>query len=256
MEEELKRRLIDPIWDTFSQFGELYYFGINLQDYIESGAMFRLQHWLGFGLCPEMSVLSMIGLQHNNTARLCQGTYVSAEGVKSGFHCWVEFRIEEQEYAADLVWNEAGITWIAPYVGAYEACYYRVAEDELLLNDGGKLLVDWSINYVEFWEYELAKQLREEMKDPKTSNIFEELTFFQAPQAQKGFLIPKDLRSTQNGKFMVPHYRSDMPLAAVIFKYFFNHPESSAPSAQVIRKVEHAISVFNQYALRKGFSEI
>ena len=256
MEECIKVRLIDSVIDTLDKMSGLYFFGIPIEDYIGSKAFFRLQHWLGFGLCGELSVLSMIALKHNKSSRLCQGTYLKADGTNGGFHCWAEFRDGKQEYIADLSWNEFGLTWIAPNKGAYEACYFRESENELLLDDDGKLRVDWSIGYDEFWEYELVKQLYEEMKNPKTSNIFDELTFFFSPEFKNGFLIPKDLRSKQDGRLMVPHFHCDKPLAPVIFKYFYNHPDDKAPSKRIIDQAEHAISVFDRYLKQQGISEI
>ncbi|MBO7560686.1 transglutaminase domain-containing protein [Candidatus Saccharibacteria bacterium] len=256
MKKTLRKRLMGPIFNTLDEMGELYFFGIRLQDYIKSGAMFRLQRWLGFGLCGEMSVLSMIALKHNNTARLCQGTYIKADGSNQGFHCWAEFVADGQEYIMDLTWNGLGLTWIASSEDMHKAVYFRMSENELLLDDGGKLIVKWSIDYNGFWDYELVNQLHDEMGKAKTSNIFDELTFFLSPEIKNGFLIPKDLRSVQDGRLMVPHYRFGMPLAPVIFKYFFDHPRAKKPSNEVIRKTEHAISVFDRYLKQLGIAEI
>lgn len=254
LREGLTKHLIDSV----NEMEDLYFCGIRFPEYLINYALFRYQRWLGFGLCSEMSVLSMLLMRHNQSAKLCQGTHIKSDGSNSGFHCWVEFMVDEHEFIMDLTWSNLGLTWIAAKTDEYDpdTLYTRESENVIALKEGGKLVVDWSISYSQFWEYELSKQLYEEMQSPKTSYIFNDLVVYAAPEEQKGFLIDKDWRSDLNGRIMVPYYRCGKPMSAVIIKYFVNHPKDSGPSSQVLARTEDAIRTIKRYLKQQGIAEI
>ena len=256
--ESLRKRLTEPLIRSLDEMDDLYFCGIGFLDYLAVNGLFRFQQWLGFGLCSEMSVLSMLLLKHIQTTKLCQGTYYDLDGSKKDFHCWVEFSLEGHEYVADFTWNNLGLTWIASKDDEYDpdTIYIRESEDTIHLKDGGKLVVDWSISHDEFWEYELSKQLYEKMQAAKTSYVFNDLVMYAAPETQKGFIIDKTWRSELDGRIMIPYYRCGRPMSAVIIKYFVGHPDEDKPSDLVIKRTEDAIKKLKKYMEQQNIAEI
>lgn len=217
----IKKYLI-KIWQ---ELDVLYFHGFKIHRYLDSEAFPRLQAWLGCGMCYELSVLAMLALKRNKTARLYRGDYYDQDGKMQTRYGWVEFKIPLCGwYVADFSWIHEGF--------ARKKNYFRDL-------DGGRLKARWSCNYKDFWGLPFPNVLHESMQNRKTSYVLGELTRFSGPSKEEdGFTewcySGQDLKYT-DGTFMIPFYLEGKPVSSRIIRDFVKNPKRRQPRARSIR---------------------
>ena len=244
---------------------QLFFNGKNFIDYIDSSALFRFQKWFGVGFCLEMSILAMILLKNNSTAKLCRGIVLDENSVNENdgyLHSWVEFKYFGVEYIFDLSWCSTGATWFSKTPGECplgETLYYRADEESPtieLIGGDITLIKKWSIDHDDFWRYYLANQLYEAMKDPKTSFVFDELHRFNPAPSNYDIEIGEDVGLKSKCKCMIPFYLFNKPMAAEIMVYFVEHPDALMPDYVLVKAVEKVIERFKARAEELKFNAI
>lgn len=222
IKSKIMKKYLTKIWQ---ELDALYFHGFKIHRYLDNETFPRLQAWLGCGMCYEPSVLAMLVLRCNKTARLCRGDYWNRNGKLQTRHGWVEFRIPFCGWCvADFSWIHGGF--------ARKKIYFRNM-------DSGKLKVRWSCSYQDFWDLPFPNVLYKSMQNRGTSCVLAELNEFGSPIIEEdGFsewcYSGRELRGT-DGTFMIPLYRGGKFISSRIIRDFVKNPKRRQPKARSIR---------------------
>ena len=211
---------------TMSESQKIFFHGFSLTHYIVSDAFIRLESWLGSGLCYELSILAMILMKNNKTARLCRGDYVDKAGRLKTRHSWVEAKVPLNG------WIVIDLACLSPIFCKRDQ-YYKY------FDENGRLGCKWLCTYDEFWKTPFAKVIAEAVKKPETSNILSELAAFGSPECDYGFRgeLIENSEPIPSGKKMPTHYRygSKKPVSTEIIRDFVKNPRRKDPKTKSIR---------------------
>lgn len=225
----LKNKTLENFFESiYNESSKLYFHGFKLSRYLETDVFLRLERWLGYGICYELSALTMILVKNCRTARLCRGDLYDENGTFRTRHSWVELKVPLNGwYVIDLAWRFPGF--------CRKKDYFRQ-----LNNDNALLVPKWVCTHSEFWNIYFSDIIREAMLHEKTSCILLELSGFGDPDKEYQFEDwiheANRLRFSDGGR--MPIHRgnaSDRPISDGIIGDFIKNPRREQPKERSIR---------------------
>ena len=241
----LKKFLLKKFFvSTMRKAGEIYFHGFKLQHYIDSWAFLRLEEWLGTGMCYELSILAMILLEDNKSARLCRGKHCYKDGRLRTRHSWVEVKVPLNGWIViDFAW------------GAF--CKKRDYYSHL--NKGGKFVCEWTCPHDDFWKIRFTHVISEAMKNMETSCVLLELSVFGDAWSSYNFddcIYEIDKLMLSDGSLMVPHHRAGTgrPVSTRIIRDFVKKTNRRKPKAKSIRLAYAGIRKYESWKAQQATS--
>lgn len=222
---------------------EIYFHGYELKRYLDSSAIIRLENWLKAGLCYELSVLAMMLVKDNKSARICRGDFYDKDGKLKTKHAWVEVKVPLNG------WFAIDLAWFSPCFGRRKDYFKRCNED-------GKLIRKWVYPHDKFWGIQFSNVILEAIKCRETSCILLELTAFGGPEHGYGFMdwIQKiDKLRFSDGSIMLPHTRAeaDRPISTRVIRDFVKKPTRRSPKSKSIRIAKKEIRAYERWRARQ-----
>ena len=205
--------------------------------YIDEDVFLRLEGWLGYGQCYELSALAMILLKNFKTAKLCRGDYYDGDGKFQTRHSWVEVKIPFNG------WYVIDFAWLFP-VFCKKRHYFSHYGD-------GKLVLRWTCSHDEFWNIPFSNVVFKAMRNKKTSYVLLELFGFGNPDVgyefQDWILEMAELRFL-DGSMMIPFESySGKPISTQIIRDFVKKSRRRSPKAKSIRSAWRVIRTIPRY---------
>lgn len=136
-----------------------YLNGFRVWDWEKNSTFYRIGEYVGHGLCYEASALLVLILRGHNKTRYAYGDSYKNPGV---LHCWVEAK-------AYGIWWVLDSTWLDP------VCYPLLPPLHRILT---KTRAIRKIPEEDFFSHEIAVQMAEMIKNPRSSYIFHDLACF------------------------------------------------------------------------------
>ena len=216
--------------DIAEQSEKLYLHGFTLERYLFSNTFLRLEKWLGYAMCHELSPIAMIMLKNYKSARLCRGEYHLADG-ETLLHSWVEVKVPLNGwYVFDFAWYYPAISRKKDMEKAH-----RLEKTEVE--------VIWSCSYKDFWSIKYSKSARNAMLKQDSSYILLSLMAYAPTEGERaGFtkcIYEHDQLLQTNLSYMPAYYHKgdpkNKPMSTEILHDFLKNPNRRQPRAKTIR---------------------
>lgn len=212
---------------------QLYFHDYTLDQYLETDAIIRLEHWLNCGMCYQLSALAMILAKDFKTAKICRGDCYRKDGTWYTKHSWVEIKIPLNGWCViDLAW-------------LYYSNQLITRETYFSANhlDGKRLTSRWECGYEEFWGIKFSQLLEQAMRNQKTSRILFELQAYGNPSDGYGFHKKLSKWNVIKTDIMPPMQLSkakNKPITNAIIKDFVQNPKRKIPKSEHVRRAQVA----------------
>lgn len=211
----------------------LYFHDYTLDQYLETDAILRLEHWLNCGMCYQLSALAMILAKDFKSAKICRGDCYREDGTWYTKHSWVEIKIPLNG------WCIIDLAWLC----FSEQCTTKESFFSASNLKGKRLTSKWECGYEEFWSIRYSQLLEQAMRRPKTSRILFELQAYGSPS--DGYDFHERLREWNIIKtdIMPPLQLSkakNKPITNAIIKDFVQNPKRKIPKSEHVRRAQVA----------------
>ena len=205
---------------------ETFLNGFPVWAYESNAVFFRLGKFLGHGLCYPASALLMLIWQDYPKTRYVFGESYNPTTREWGDHCWMELK-------AYGIWWAIDSTWRYP-VCPVPRWWHKL---EFLAKDVRK------ISHDEFFSHQIANQIAEGIKNPKTSYFFHELALFSKSTGSRDRMVLEvyDIEKIDNtgsrvNPLIIGIYDTEKPITQKIIRQFILKDTRLLPKRRSFRR--------------------